>query len=342
MGIRLTTLLAQTTGLLAATAELGPRWVACGLVRTYCQHNPFMVYQETAALSPMMANRMQSVDRDLHEMSTGLMKRGSNNRMLNPVVKFYHWQQEKAYLPMGFVQMACADLPTWQGAYAKALHEGKSRDAAIEYADNAVERTQVGGEDKDLAAIQRGSEMGKIMTQFYSFFSALYQLYARRMTMLKRKGFTDVGAWGRLGTLFLLTGVLEPILSALVTGDTPDDDDDWYAWGARKIFFNPFNMVIGLRDITGAVEGYMEGYGGRARVGSLVNDVIDTGVRFGTQIEKGLDMDARKMFDSGWKLAGLATGAVNSQELLIINAFWDWLDGTNPDFELADLIRKKK
>ena len=342
MGIRLTTLLAQTTGFLAATAELGPRWVICGLVRTYCQHNPFMVYQETAALSPMMANRMQSVDRDLHEMSTGLMKRGSNNRMLNPVVKFYHWQQEKAYLPMGFVQMACADLPTWQGAYAKALHEGKSRDAAIEYADNVVERTQVGGEDKDLAAIQRGSEMGKIMTQFYSFFSALYQLYARRMTMLKRKGFTDVGAWGRLGTLFLLTGVLEPILSALVTGDTPDDDDDWYAWGARKIFFNPFNMVIGLRDITGAVEGYMEGYGGRARVGSLVNDVIDTGVRFGTQIEKGLDMDARKMFDSGWKLAGLATGAVNSQELLIINAFWDWLDGTNPDFELADLIRKKK
>lgn len=342
MGIRLTTLLAQTTGLLAATAELGPRWVACGLVRTYCQHNPFMVYQETAALSPMMANRMQSVDRDLHEMSTGLMKRGSSNRMLNPVVKFHHWQQEKAYLPMGFVQMACADLPTWQGAYAKALHEGKSRDAAIEYADNVVERTQVGGEDKDLAAIQRGSEMGKIMTQFYSYFSALYQLYARRMTMLKRQGFTDVGAWGRLGTLFLLTGVLEPILSSLVTGDTPDDDDDWYAWGTRKIFFNPFNMVIGLRDITGAVEGYLEGYGGRARVGSLVNDVIDTGVRFGTQIEKGLDMDARKMFDSGWKLAGLATGAVNSQELLIINAFWDWLGGTNPDFELAQILRNKK
>jgi len=342
MGIKLTTILAQTTGLLASTAEIGPRWVACGISRTYAGHNPFMVYRETAALSPMMANRMQSIDRDLYEISTGLMEKGSRHRVLDPLVRLQKGYERTAFLPMGFVQMTFCDLPTWQGAYARALHEGKSQEQAIEYADAVVERTQVGGAEKDLAAVQRGHELGKIMTQFYSYFSALYQLYTRRITMLKRKGITDKEAVGRLATLFLLTGVVEPVLSALVTGDTPDDDEDWLVWGARKAFFNPFNMVIGLRDLTGALESRIEGYGGRARVGSLINDVIDTGIRFGSQLEKGLDMDPHKAFDAGWKLTGLLTGTVNAQELLLVDAFWDWLDGTNPDFELADLIRKKK
>ena len=343
MGLKLTTILAQLTGLLSSVAEIGPRWVLSGIVNTYAFRNPFRVYRETAALSEVMANRMRSVDRDLYEMSTGLMERGSSNRILDPFVRFKNWQERNAFLPMGFVQMAFADLPTWQGAYHKALHDGMSQEMAIQYADSVVERTQVDGADKDLAGVQRGEELGKIMTQFYSYFSALYQLYARRITMAKRRhSAADIG---RLATLFLLTGVLEPVLSALVTRDSPDDDDDmedWLAWAGRKIFFNPWNMVIGLRDVTGAIESMMEGYSGKARVGSLLNDVIDSGIRFTTQLEKGMDMDSRKVFDSGWKLAGLATGHVNAQELLIIDELWDWLDGSNPDFELADLIRKKK
>lgn len=342
MGFKLTTILAQMTGLLSSTAELGPRWVAAGLVHTYCNGNPFTVYRETAALSPMMENRMKSVDRDLYEMSTGLMAKGSTNKVMDKFVWFQHIQEQYAFLPVGFVQMVFADLPTWQGAYAKALHEGRSQAEAIEYADAIVTRTQVGGADKDLAAIQRGQEIGKILTQFYSYFSALYQLYARRMTMLKRKGIRNSEAWARLGTLFLLTGVVEPVLSALFTRDTPEDDEDWLAWGTQKIFFNPWNMIVGVRDVFGAVESLVEGYGGKSRAASLLNDVIDTGIRFGTQLAKGEDIDPKAALKSGWKSAGLLTGMVNAQELLILEAFWDWLEGTNPDFELADLIRNKK
>jgi hypothetical protein len=343
MGMKLTTILAQTTGLLAAVAEIGPRWVLSGIMRTYARGNPFVVYRETVALSPMMENRMRSVDRDLYELSTGLLDKGSSNRVLDPLVRFKAWQERNAYLPMGFVQMALCDLPTWQGAYAKAIQEGMNQEQAVLYADGVVERTQVGGADKDLAEVQRGEELGKIMTQFYSYFSALYQLYARRLTMARRRG--SPKDMGRLATLFLLTGVLEPILSAVATRNTPDegedDLEDWLAWAGQKIFFNPFNMVIGLRDFTGAIESWLEGYGGKARAGSLLNDTIDAGTRFLRQLEKGMEMDAHKVFDSGWKLAGLLTGQVNAQELLLIDELWDWLDGTNPDFELADLIRRK-
>lgn len=340
MGLKLTTLLAQTTGLLASVAEIGPKWVLHGIVHTYATNNPFRVYRETIALSPMMENRMRSVDRDLYELSSGLMERGSANKLLDPFVRFKGWQERNAFLPMGFVQLVISDLPTWQGAYAKAMSEGMTQEQAVQYADGVVERTQVGGAEKDLAGVQRGNELGKIMTQFYSYFSALYQLYTRRVTMVRREKTPENVR--RLATLFLLTGVLEPVLSALVTSDGPEDDEDWLLWGARKVFFNPWNMVVGVRDLAGAVEGYIEGYGGRARVGSLINDLIDTGVRFGTQIEKGMDMDPHKAFDYAWKLTGLGTGVVNAQELLVIDAFWNWLDGTNPEFELADIIRKQK
>lgn len=341
MGVKLTTILAQFTGLLASTAEIGPRWVAAGLVRTYCRQNPFTVYRETAALSTMMENRMKSVDRDLYEMSTGLMAKGSSNKALDKFVKFQHLQEQYAFLPVGFVQMAFADLPTWQGAYAKAIHEGKSQSEAIEYADAIVTRTQVGGADKDLAGVQTGQELGKILTQFYSYFSALYQLYARRMTMLKRSGYSRE-AWARLGTLFLLTGVAEPILSALFTRDTPEDDEDWATWAAQKVFFNPWNMIVGVRDVFGAVESLVDGYGGKSRTASLLNDSIDSGVRFLSQLAKGEDMDPKAALKTGWKSAGLLTGMVNAQELLALEAFWDWLEDSNPDFELADLIRRKK
>lgn len=341
MGAKLTTILTQTTGLLASTAEIGPRWVAAGLVDTYCRQNPFDVYRETAALSPMMENRMRSVDRDLYEMSTGLMAKGSSNKVLDKFVKFQHLQEQYAFLPVGLVQMAFADLPTWRGAYAKALHEGRSQAEAIEYADAIVTRTQTGGADKDLAAVQRGQELGKIMTQFYSYFSTLYQIYARRMTMLKRSGYSRE-AWARLATLFLLTGVAEPILSALFTFDTPEDDEDWSAWMAKKVFFNPWNMVVGVRDVFGAVESLVDGYGGKSRAASLLNDSIDTGVRFLSQLAKGEDMDPRAALKSGWKGVGLLTGMVNAQELLFLEAFWDWLEDTNPDFEWADLVRRKK
>ena len=341
MGVKLTTILAQFTGLLASTAEIGPRWVAAGLVRTYCRQNPFTVYRETAALSTMMENRMKSVDRDLYEMSTGLMARGSSNKALDKFVKFQHLQEQYAFLPVGFVQMAFADLPTWQGAYAKALHEGKRQSEAIEYADAIVTRTQVGGADKDLAGVQTGQELGKIMTQFYSYFSALYQLYARRMTMLKRSGYSKE-AWARLATLFLLTGVAEPILSAFFTRDTPEDDEDWATWAAQKVFFNPWNMIVGVRDVFGVVESLVDGYGGKSRTASLLNDSIDSGVRFLSQLAKGEDMDPKAALKTGWKSAGLLTGMVNAQELLALEAFWDWLEDSNPDFEWADLIRRKK
>ena len=345
MGFKLSTMLAQMTGLLATTSEIGLKWTLRGVANTYGRGNPLEVYRTVMALSPMMRHRIASVDRDVFEASSKLMDTGSTHRALDPFVRMKSFMETKGFVPMGVIQMAFADLPTWNGAYAKALTEnGGDIEAAARYADAVVERTQVGGAEKNLAAVQRGSELGKLMTMFYSYFSALYNLSARRVTMLHRR--RDAASVYRLATLVLLTWFAEPVLMGTLLGKAPDDEgddwEDWLSWGAKEAFFNPFNMVVGVRDVASMVDSYVSGYSGRYRLSSAL-DVFDSAMKFGIQAGKILEGggDEKELVLAGGKAVGQATGFVNAQALLILETFWDWLDGTSPEWELGNLIRRK-
>lgn len=345
LGFKLSTMLAQMTGLLAATSEIGLKWTLRGVADTYGRGNPLEAYRTVMALSPMMRNRITSIDRDVFEASSKLMDTGSTHRALDPFVRMKSFMETKGFVPMGVIQMAFSDLPTWNGAYAKALTEnGGDIEAAARYADAVVERTQVGGAEKNLAAVQRGSELGKLMTMFYSYFSALYNLSARRVTMLHRR--RDAASVYRLATLVLLTWFAEPVLMGTLLGKAPDDEgddwEDWLSWGAKEAFFNPFNMVVGVRDVASMVDSYVSGHGGRYRLSSAL-DVFDSAMKFGIQAGKILEGggDEKELVLAGGKAVGQATGFVNAQALLILETFWDWLDGTSPEWELGNLIRRK-
>lgn len=345
MGFKLSTMLSQVTGLLATTSEIGLKWTLRGVADTYGRGNPLEVYRTVMALSPMMRNRITSIDRDVFEASSKLMDTGSTHRALDPFVRMKSFMETKGFVPMGVIQMAFSDLPTWNGAYAKALTEnGGDIEAAARYADAVVERTQVGGAEKDLAAVQRGSELGKLMTMFYSYFSALYNLSARRVAMLRRR--RDAASVYRLATLVLSTWFAEPVLMGTLLGKAPDDEgddwEDWLSWGAKEAFFNPFNMVVGVRDAASMVDSYVSGYSGRYRLSSAL-DVFDSAMKFGIQAGKILegDGDEKELVLAGGKAVGQATGFVNAQALLILETFWDWLDGTSPELELGNLIRRK-
>lgn len=345
MGFKLSTMLAQVTGLLATVAEIGPRWALRGVVDSYGRGNPLDVYRTVMELSPMMRNRIASIDREVFEVSSRLMDTGSSSRLLDPFMRMKSLMETYGFVPMGWVQMYFADLPTWNGAYAKALKEnGGDIAEAVLYADAVVERTQVGGAEKDLAAVQRGRELGKLMTMFYSYFSALYNLSARRIIMRNRR--RDAASAWRLATLALLTWVAEPVLMGILKGG-PDEEEpdaeDWIVWGAKEAFFNPFNMVVGVREVSSMVDSYISGKGGRYRLSSAL-DVFDSFMRFGAQVGKAVegDGDGKKLVLTGGKAVGQATGFINSQELLLLETFWDWLDGTSPELELGNLIRKKK
>ena len=114
-----------------------------------------------------------------------------------------------------------ADVPTWLGMYEKVMAEGVDgkmvdEETAIILADRAVKDAQGSGDSIDLARVQRGTPGWKIFTQFYSFFSVLYQ---RMHESVHKTKFSNPLSIGRLAVdMFLLVSlpvVLEEIVRAV-------------------------------------------------------------------------------------------------------------------------------
>lgn len=342
MGFRLSAMLARMTGLLSPVAEIGPRWALRGVVDSYGRGSPLDVCRTVMELSPMMRDRIMSADREVFEVSSRLMEPDSSSRASDPFVRMKSFMETRGSVPMGWVRMYFADLPIWNGAYARALKEnGGDIAEAVLYADAVVERARAGGAARDLAAVRPGWEPGRLMTMFYSCFSALYNLSARRVAMLDMR--RDAAAVYRLATLALPTWFAEPALMGALPGGGPDarnvgdktDAEDWIVWGAKEAFFHPAGMVFDMREAASpesCPESCQESW----------QDAFDSAMRFGARAGKALQdgADGRELL-SGRETTEQDTGFITARELQLLENFRDWLDGTSPERELGSLIRKK-
>ena len=342
MGFRLSAMLARMTGLLSPVAEIGPRWALRGVVDSYGRGSPLDVCRTVMELSPMMRDRIMSADREVFEVSSRLMEPDSSSRASDPFARMKSFMETRGSVPMGWVRMYFADLPIWNGAYARALKEnGGDIAEAVLYADAVVERARAGGAARDLAAVRPGWEPGRLMTMFYSCFSALYNLSARRVAMLDMR--RDAAAVYRLATLALPTWFAEPALMGALPGGGPGtrnvgdktDAEDWIVWGAKEAFFHPAGMVFDMREAASpesCPESCQESW----------QDAFDSAMRFGARAGKALQdgADGRELL-SGRETTEQDTGFITARELQLLETFRDWLDGTSPERELGSLIRKK-
>ena len=342
MGFRLSAMLARMTGLLSPVAEIGPRWALRGVVDSYGRGSPLDVCRTVMELSPMMRDRIMSADREVFEVSSRLMEPDSSSRASDPFARMKSFMETRGSVPMGWVRMYFADLPIWNGAYARALKEnGGDIAEAVLYADAVVERARAGGAARDLAAVRPGREPGRLMTMFYSCFSALYNLSARRVAMFDMR--RDAAAVYRLATLALPTWFAEPALMGALPGGGPDarnvgdktDAEDWIVWGAKEAFFHPAGMVFDMREAASpesCPDSCQDSW----------QDAFDSAMRFGARAGKALQdgADGRELL-SGRETTEQDTGFITARELQLLETFRDWLDGTSPERELGSLIRKK-
>lgn len=342
MGFRLSAMLARMTGLLSPVAEIGPHWALRGVVDSYGRGSPLDVCRTVMELSPMMRDRIMSADREVFEVSSRLMEPDSSSRASDPFARMKSFMETRGSVPMGWVRMYFADLPIWNGAYARALKEnGGDIAEAVLYADAVVERARAGGAARSLAAVRPGWEPGRLMTMFYSCFSALYNLSARRVAMLDMR--RDAAAVYRLATLALPTWFAEPALMGALPGGGPDarnvgdktDAEDWIVWGAKEAFFHPAGMVFDMREAASpesCPDSCQDSW----------QDAFDSAMRFGARAGKALQdgADGRELL-SGRETTEQDTGFITARELQLLETFRDWLDGTSPERELGSLIRKK-
>lgn len=326
MGFKATTAITQPFGFTQSIELLGRHYAMRGLKTVY--GNPLKLAElrrETFEKSPFMAQRISSFDREIRDMQKRLINRGRFD-WVNVV-------RDNAFVPMGWAQMS-VDLPTWWGAYEKGIKDFHGNEAkAVDFADSAVRLSQGSGASKDLARVQRGSELTRAFTMFYSYFNTFYNLASLRVDALK-KDHSAPAVFAAANTAMLLWFV-PAILTELAAGRGPDDDEEAWKWGAKELLQYPFQTVVGLRDIVSSIS---SGFGYQITPAQSAPASI---VNWFSTINKALEKDdltSKKVVEKTAEAGGYLASLPLKQFVITVGNMWDYLTGEDPDLHVRDLF----
>ncbi len=196
-------------------------------------------------MSPFMAERSERLDANIREAITTAKLEPGPAKMMDTI-------QKNGFKLIGATDNMFA-YPLWLAAYKRVLNEKlqegvaveKAQEAAIAEGDRAVIEVIGSGDIKDLSPAQKGGEMAKALTMFYTFQNALYNLmankyYAAKNAALKKYGRTTKLWWLKkeaiipMGHYFLLTimgGAMVDmaIRTAMESIGGSDDDKEGFA-----------------------------------------------------------------------------------------------------------------
>lgn len=238
MGLKMTTAIVQPIGYLQTVESLGVKYARRGLQAFF--RNPKKLVADVLEQSAELRARQQNFDRDVRDSTRYLAAKGKMTQVTQAYFVF-----------TGLMDMAVA-IPSWYGAYLKSVETIRpgDHDAAVAYADQVVRTSQGSGAAKDLALIQGGGNAQRLFTLFYSYFSALYNLMRRSGTTLAREGSKDVP---RFIASMALLWFLPAVLSELIAGRGPEDDEDEMGWALTQLLRYPASTIVGLRDLAAAI-----------------------------------------------------------------------------------------
>ena len=287
LGLRFTTAAIQPTGYGQSINRIGAEWVGHGM-KEYVK-NPIKATQFAQEKSALMRDRNRTFQREVNEI---LNKIRIGSKV--PAIEATYF-----YL-IGKMQQT-VDVPTWIGAYHKGLAQlnyelAADEDArksiehqAARQADQAVKDSQSHGDILDLARVQRGNPFMKLWTNFYSYFSATYQL---NVESYRRTKFKDpVSAMKFLGDMVTIN--ILPVIIAVAMRESlkPECGNDLECY-AKKLAAEQqdylFGQMIGLREIGSGVnfwKDYQYDYSGPA------------GIRFFKETQKAVQQIAQGEMD---------------------------------------------
>lgn len=332
MGLSLTTGLSQTAGLTASAGVIGAKWTGHGIIKAVQLAKQGKLGEYVFDRSEEMRQRNVDLDRDLRDALRDLAGKPDP---LNRV-------RAAAMVHIGWIDRYTVAVPTWIGAFDKALREGEEESEAIARADKAVRQSQGSGRPYDLAAVQApNNEWMKLFTLAYSYFNVQYnrQREAGRAAKL--------GDFNRAFTLSFWFLIASPLASALVSGDWPDAEDEdgelaaWMKWFGRKTFFGFFAGVPVARDAAAVLDRKLAGqyasFGGTpiSRAGEGV-------LKVGNDIAAALDPDKEpsdRWLQHAIETPGYFLGLPTLQIGRSTQYLWDVLDGDQDPKNAVDLVK---
>jgi hypothetical protein len=328
LGWKLTSMFMQITDLPLALMQKGEgKNTARGLALMY--GNPLKTPERVRFImekSPFMANRLEDMDREFREAISGMrLVEGTASKVKKTSMK-----------GIGVVQLGI-DMPIWMGAYEAELKKSGDEARAIAVADSTVRITTGSGAAKDLVSLQRGAEWKKLITMFYTAFSAHYNLLERRVSQAKKGGWKEVPG---LAAYAFTMWVVAPALGMWLSGRGPDEDEDedYPSWLLNIALREPFNVLPIARDVVSAV-GTGFAYEPTPAAAAAKNTV-----RFAQAVYKGITEDEWENFGKRTaEFAGIATGGlVTSQQIITVGNLYDYMSGDAYDYQLRDLFFKKQ
>jgi hypothetical protein len=245
LGFNVMSALTQPFGITQSVVRVGAPWIARGLQK-FMAH-PIETAGEIAAMSSFMENRFLTRMRELAELRSVVKGQTALRRNIDA----------GAYALMLRAQQL-VDIPTWWGAYEKAIASGSDQERSVALADQAVIDAQGSGTGKDLAAIERGGPALKLFTTFYSFFNAALNVGVEKTMTRKAR---DVSRAELAADYLLLYTVPVILVKAMKDALTPGDSGDWDWEDPLSILGHLIkenisfmtNLLFGVREFGGLV-----------------------------------------------------------------------------------------
>jgi len=278
--------------------------------------NPVEMVKAINEKSVMMRYRGRMFDREIAQFHRTMAAK-KVTRVMEKVSACY-------FTPIIVLDMAVA-YPSWLAAYEKGFKDFQGdENKAVDYADSVVRRTQSAAGPKDLASIQRGNELKKWVTMFYTFFS----VFQNRMMELNRKA--DMQGMLKPETLYMyfrsymLQIAIPAVLSFMLYERRLPEGKEWFT---EMLYYRLTGIPI-IRDIANPVLNgwdyeFSPAAGGYAAFAKTFKD-------FGKTIEAWIEEDeipwSRLGRDIVWT-AGYWYGLPSAQMLITMDGIVDlWED----------------
>ncbi|MDD5245607.1 MAG: hypothetical protein PHU49_16485, partial [Syntrophorhabdaceae bacterium] len=311
MAWKFSTAAVQWLGMGNSIYKLGMGEMAKGLAEFYTNREAMV--ERIKGMSAEMAGRAKSFDREL---------RDAYNR-----IGLEHFRGSQALKDSFFSLISLMDMavayPTWLAAYNKGMKDYSDETKAVEFADMTVRMTQGNALAKDLAGIQRGSELKKIMSMFYTFFSAYHQMMSDAWLKFKfdktGQNFSDlVKAW------WWLTIGPAAIDYLMKERDVPSPGD--FLKNVLQMRLTAYPVI---RDLTGAVlTDYDYQFSPVARAGEVVARGAKEAVKLFTP---GEEAELDKLLKYGIESAGYVFGLPTGQAVVTMQGLIDLMNGDTSD-----------
>ena len=298
LGWNLKTALLQPFGITQSIVRVGAPWIARGASQFFAA--PFETSRVVYERSRFMRERSYTMQREINEIRNRIRGGTKTGEFINA----------SFFLMITRTQLAI-DLPTWQGAFEKAVAQGNDDDRAVSLADQAVRDAQGGGQVGDLSAIQRGGPVRKLFTNFYSFFNTTYNLtaesYAR--TDFRKPGDVMALALDYL-LLYSLPAAMGYFLDVAFSGGDDDDDRTMVEGLASEHLSYLTGTMVGLRELDAPIQNVAE-----ALTGAELNEYDfgytgPAGLRFFADGTRAAQQASQGEFDEAMRKSMINTGGI--------------------------------